>query len=90
MSRYTLSYCSGATGYGWAHETDRLDEIEPYINEKRRDYTASVTLWDSTVGDFIFWKDVLTYEPSIDDLSRSDRDYRCKDKTRKSTERRRT
>jgi hypothetical protein len=90
MSRYILSYCSGATGYGWEREVDRLDEIEPYINEKRRDYTASVTLWDESRKDFIFWKNVLTHEPSIDDLSRCDRDYRCKDKTRKSVERRRT
>ena len=78
MKKYQLSYCSGATGYGWTQEYDRLEEIEPFVNEMRSVYTAEVTVWDNSVKDFIFYKRTLTYKPETDDLSRFDRDYRTK------------
>lgn len=78
MKKYQISYCSGATGYGWTHESDRLEEIEPFVDEKRTDYSARVTVWDNSINDFIFYKRALTYTPETDDLSRFDRDYRTK------------
>ena len=74
--KYTVSYCVGSTGYGWRHEYDRLDEFEDFVDEIRREYTASLWVWDSTLQDFIFWKDCLEYKPSIDKLHDFRRDMR--------------
>lgn len=35
MSKYSVSYCSGATGFGWEQDYDRLDEFEDFIDEMR-------------------------------------------------------
>ncbi len=74
--KYTVDYASGATGYGWSEEFDRLEEFEDFIKEMRSEYTARVTVWDNELGDFVFWKDVLTYECRIDMLKSYDRDFR--------------
>lgn len=81
MKKYSVSYVSGATGYGWIHEYDRLDEFEDFINEMRSNYTAKVTVYDNELQDVIFWKDVLTYKCDIDMLKSYDRD--CRTSTRK-------
>lgn len=78
--KYIVSYCSGATGYGWKHEYDRLDEFESFIDEMRAVSTAHVTVWDSELKDFIFWKDALCHHPSIDMLHAFDRDMRTSDR----------
>ena len=80
--KYTVDYCSGATGYGWSQQYDRLDEFESFINEMRKVSTAHVTVWDSQLKDFIFWKDCLCYEPRIDMLrpDKHFRDLRTKDR----------
>lgn len=84
--KYSVSYCSGSTGYGWRQEYDRLDEFEDFVNEMRREYTASITVWDTSVQDFIFWKDCLSYKPSIDKLSDPFRDRRTVSKQCKREE----
>ncbi len=82
--KYNVEYCSGATGYGWRKDFDRLDEFEAFIDAMRHEYTASVIVWDESRKQHIFWKDVLTFTPSIDDLQRSDRDYRTTTRSRKA------
>ena len=76
--KYNVSYCSGATGYGWEEEYDRLDEFEGFVNQMRKEYTASVEVYDYQLEDFIFWKNVLTLEPDIDMLHDVCRDMRTK------------
>ena len=76
--KYSVEYCSGATGYGWDIEYDRLDEFEDFINEMRYEYTASVRVYDYTLEKFIYWKNCLAYKPSIDMLSDIFRDMRTK------------
>lgn len=76
--KYIVEYCSGATGYGWRCQHDRLDEFEGFIDQMRREYTASVTVWDNEIEDFIFWKDVLTFDTRIDMLHDMNRDMRTK------------
>ena len=77
MRKYTVSYASGATGFGWEHEYDRLDEFEDFVKEKERsDYTARVTVWDDELGKFVYWKDCLASKPRIDMLSDLFRDFR--------------
>lgn len=76
MKKYSVSYVSGATGYGWTHEYDKLEEFEYLVEEMRHEYTARVTVWDSELEDFVFWKDVLTYKCHIDMLKSYDRDFR--------------
>lgn len=80
MKKYSVDYASGATGYGWSQEFDRLDEFEDFIDEMRKEVTARVTVWDSQLHDFIFWKDCLCYKPSIDMLHSIGRDMRTKDR----------
>ena len=81
--KYTVSYCSGATGYGWEQEYDRLDEFESFVDYIRQEYTAYLDVWDNTLHDFIFLKRVLTYTPEIDLLQRHDRDMRTTSRKRK-------
>ena len=76
--KYSVTYTSGATGYGWKEEYDRLDEFESFVDNMRREYTACVIVWDETLQDFIFWKDCLTFTPDIDLLGNSNRDMRTK------------
>ena len=76
--KYTVWYTSGATGYGWKEEYDRLDEFESFIDQMRNNYTAKVHVWDKTLQDFIFWKDCLSYKPDIDMLGKFGRDMRAK------------
>lgn len=78
--KYTVRYCSGATGYGWTAYHDRLDEFEGFIDEMRHEYTASVSVWDNQLHDFIFYKRALSSEPKIDMLKAIDRDLRTKDR----------
>lgn len=78
--KYTIWYTSGATGYGWKDECDRLDEFESFIDEMRNDYTAAVHVYDKTLDDFIFWKDALCYKPDIDMLHSPNRDMRTKNR----------
>lgn len=79
-AKYNLVYCSGATGYGWKHDYDTLEEFEDFVDEKRTDYTARLQVWDYQLRKFIFWKDALTYEPRIDYLHDIWRDMRTKDR----------
>lgn len=87
MKKYTVNYTSGATGYGWEKKYERLDEFEDFINEKRKDYTARVTVWDEELEDFIFWKDTLTWDCEVDILKDSNRVCRTITRRRKHTER---
>ena len=83
MAKYTVSYCAGATGFGWRKEYNRLDEFEDFIDEVRHDYSAYASVWDESVQDFIFWKDCLELNPSIDKLSDIFRDRRTTTKRMK-------
>jgi hypothetical protein len=74
--KYTVKYCSGSTGYGWEKQYDRLDEFEDFVDEIRREYTASLKVWDETLQEFIFWKDCLTFKCYIDRLHDFRRDMR--------------
>lgn len=74
--KYCVMYCSGATGFGWEEEFDRLSDFEDFVDQMRTEYTASVKVWDYQLERFIFWKNVLTIEPSIDLLGDLFRDMR--------------
>ena len=78
MGKYTVDYVSGATGYGWTQDFDRLNEFEDFINEMRYEYTAKVLVFDNKLGDFIYWKDCLTINPRIDMLHSISRDMRTR------------
>lgn len=86
MAKYTVDYTSGATGYGWTREYDCLDEFEYFINEKRNDYTAKVTVWDNELQCFIFWKRALSWNCETDMLKSTDRDCRTTTRKRKYVE----
>ena len=66
--RYSVSYTSDATGYGWEIQTDDIEEVRDIVNSESfgRNYTAYVTVWDNVLHDFIFWKRCLDYKPEID------------------------
>jgi len=74
--KYSVTYASGATGFGWEHEYDRISELEGFVNEIRHEYTVSLTVWDNVLKDFIFWKDCLSTKCEIDMLHSRDRDLR--------------
>jgi len=77
--KYAVSYTSGATGYGWDKTFDTIEQVEYCIEELVHEKTAEVTVFDRAFGDFIFWKDVLTYDFYIDFIFKNrDRDLRTK------------
>lgn len=84
MRKYSVSYASGSTGFGWEHEYDKVEEFEEFIDEEKKDVTARVTVWDNELNAFIFWKDCLTFECRIDLLHSFDRDLRTRTRTRKT------
>jgi hypothetical protein len=49
--KYYVSYASGATGYGWEHEYDRLDEFEDFV--RGVDRTAYIFVYDYELGETI-------------------------------------
>ena len=79
--KYSVQYCSGATGFGWEEEYDRLDEFEYFINHMRREFTAAVWVYDYQLGCFIFIKRTRTFEPEVDMLRSAVRDMRTKTRT---------
>ena len=76
--KYSVSYCSAPTGYGWTQEYDRVSEFESFVDEMRREPTADLSVYDNDLGDFIFWKRAMRYDPDIDMLRSSCRDLRTK------------
>lgn len=76
--KYEVQYQSGATGYGWAEDFDSLAEVERFVNEMRHNCSAFVRVWDYGLGEFIFWKRAYSWEPVIDLLRNSRRDFRTK------------
>ena len=74
--KYSVTYVSGATGFGWVHDYDRIDEFEDFVDEIRNEYSACLTVWDNELEDFIFWKDCLSNKCEIDMLHARDRDLR--------------
>lgn len=47
---------------------NRKDQVLAYIGEDLNSYTSKITVYDYTKGDFIYYKDNLTYDPEIDEL----------------------
>ena len=82
MAKYNVVYVNGPTGFGWDEDFERLDEVEEIVNYYYSNYSTAIHVFDYVQDKFIFWKDVLTYKPSIDDLHRSDRDYRTKTRSK--------
>lgn len=80
--KYYVSYASGATGYGWEHEYDRLDEFEDFV--RGVDRTAYIFVYDYELGETIYHKDCLDDKPTINLLSAPLRDFRYKTRTYKN------
>ena len=78
MAKYTVTYTSGSTGYGWTEEYDRLADFEYFVDQMRDEYTAYITVFDNRLEEFIFWKDCLTFKPRIDMLHEFGRDMRTR------------
>lgn len=83
MKKYTVSYTSAPTGYGWTREFDRIDEFEDIVNAARRDCTRSVSVRDNELEKEIFFKRVMTYKIEVDMLSGNERDLRTTTRKRK-------
>ena len=84
MKKYAVSYYSVTTGYGWQQEFDRLDEFESFIDEMRLKPSASVSVWDNELHEYIFDKDAFC-EPEVDMLRNLFRDMRTRNRKMKLT-----
>lgn len=82
MAKYTVIYTSAATGYGWRKEHERLEDFEDFVNEKRTDAMAYVTVWDNELVKCIFRKG-YGFKPEIDMLKNPQRDMRTTTRERK-------
>lgn len=71
MKKYTVSYASAPTGYGWIREFDSINDFEYIINNARKDCTLSLSVRDNEIGKEIFFKRAMTYKIEIDMLSES-------------------
>lgn len=83
MKKYTVSYTSAPTGYGWIREFDRIDEFEDIVNDARGDCTRCVSVRDNELGKEIFFKRSMTYKIEVDMLSGIERDLRTTTRKRK-------
>lgn len=77
--RYTVNYTSGSTGFGWEAQHSSIKEFIGWLEEAKLERAYRITVWDDTLGDFIFWKDVFD-KPIIDMIFTSSRDLRTKTK----------
>ena len=66
--RYSISYCSGATGYGWDAQADSIEEAIGIVKSVYG-YTSEIWVWDDEKREHIYWKRVLTYQPEIDTIN---------------------
>ena len=82
MKKYSVSYYSVTTGYGWQDEFDRLAEFESFIDEMRRKPSASISVWDNELHEYIFDKDAFC-KPDVDMLRSLFRDMRTKNRKMK-------
>jgi len=82
MKKYEILYISGATGFGWEHACDSINEVESMIEEIKNIHTAMVTVYDNILNDFIFYKHALS-KPDIDFLHDYNRDLRTTTRKRK-------
>lgn len=64
--RYSISYTSGATGYGWDSYVNTITEVKREIKGIKDTYTARVTVFDSKINDFVFYKRALDRIPETD------------------------
>lgn len=77
--KYSVSYVSGATGFGWDEELDTIKEVEYCIVDFKDIYTAEVTVFDRELGDFVFYKRALTHDYDTDYIFKNvKRDLRTK------------
>ena len=79
MAKYFVSYASGATGFGWEKEYDRIDEFEYLIKEIDR--STYFYVYDYEIKEIIYKKDCLDNKPTIDLLHKPLRDFRFKSRT---------
>ena len=78
QKKYSVSYASGATGFGWETEFDTIKEVEECIDDIWRVYSAMVTVYDYELHDFILYKRCLQHKPDKDMLHTWKRDLRTK------------
>ncbi len=62
---FVIEYCSGSTGYGWEEKVNTLPEVKDTISGVIKNYTAHVTVYSHKHNGFIYWKDCLQHNPSI-------------------------
>ena len=73
----TVTYVSGATGFGWTEYANTIKEVEWLLQGIATKHTAQVSVWDNELEDFIFYKRALA-EPETDLIHNSRRDLRTK------------
>ena len=49
--KYVVSYTSGATGFGWVHECETIEEVKHMIDEVSYIDSAIITVWEKKRGD---------------------------------------
>lgn len=81
--KYSISYTSGATGYGWDHECETITEVERIISDLRKEITAAISVFDKQLNDFIFWKRALC-PPDKDMIWNGKRDLRTVNREKKT------
>ena len=64
--RYSISYTSGATGYGWDSSVNTIAEVKREIKSVKGVYTARVTVFDYAAKEFIYYKRALDLYPETD------------------------
>ena len=52
--KYTVTYVSGATGFGWTEYANTIKEVEWLLQGIATKHTAQVSVWDNELEDFIF------------------------------------
>lgn len=69
--RFSISYHSATTGYGWNIETDSIKEMFLTVNGFRYDRSrgyeqnASIMVYDNQVDDWVFLKSAFRFDPQI-------------------------
>ena len=69
MARYSFTYCSAPTGFGWREETDTLGWVKRFITDHNKETcSAGFLVWDNKKNECLYDKDAFCYKPHTDKL----------------------
>lgn len=80
--KYMCSYRT-CGGFENSIRTNNIEEVEIFVDGKRDIHSCEIIVFDTKLKDYIYFKNMYSYSPSVDMIFTSSRDLRTLSKKRK-------